>query len=198
MMALIPAAGHSRRMGRPKLALPLAGGCILTAVIQTLKSAGVAEILVVIAPHVAELAPLARAAGAHVLELPAPTPDMRTTIEHGLAWLDERFHPSPDDAWLLVPADHPVLDVAAVRQLLDAFQNQSRWSLAVPTFGGKRGHPAAIAWRHVAGIRASPRDLGLNAYLRQHAAEMLEVPVDSDSILIDLDTPEDYQRLQSH
>ena len=163
--------------------------------IHTLRAAGVEETLVVIGPHVAELAPLARAAGADVLELAEPTPDMRSTVEHGLAWLEEHFHPVANDAWLLVPADHPVLDPAAVRQLLDAFRQQAGYSLAVPTFGGERGHPAVIAWQHVAGIRALPANLGLNAYLRRHAADTLVVPVESASVLFDLDTPEDYERL---
>jgi CTP:molybdopterin cytidylyltransferase MocA len=37
--------------------------------------------------------------------------------------------------------------------------------------------------------------VGLNAYLRLHAGATLEVPVESESILIDLDTLEDYERL---
>src|SRR5262249_26069528 len=37
---------------------------------------------------------------------------------------------------------------------------------------------------------------GLNVYLRQHAAETLELPVDSADVLCDLDTPEDYERLR--
>jgi CTP:molybdopterin cytidylyltransferase MocA len=35
----------------------------------------------------------------------------------------------------------------------------------------------------------------MNAYLRQHTAETLEVPVDSEEVLRDLDTMEDYERL---
>ena len=40
-----------------------------------------------------------------------------------------------------------------------------------------------------------PPHLGLNAYLRQHAAGTLELPVDDPDILLDLDTPADYERL---
>ena len=39
--ALIPAAGRSRRMGRPKLALPLAGRSVLEHVVGALQQAGV-------------------------------------------------------------------------------------------------------------------------------------------------------------
>ena len=39
-------------------------------------------------------------------------------------------------------------------------------------------------------------DLGLNAYLRQQEREMREFPVTSETVLYDLDTPEDYERLR--
>jgi CTP:molybdopterin cytidylyltransferase MocA len=54
-----------------------------------------------------------------------------------------------------------------------------------------------IAWRHVTGIRALPPGHGLNAYLRLHPLETLELPVASPSVLCDLDTPEEYERLRS-
>ena len=47
--------------------------------------------------------------------------------------------------------------------------------------------------RHVAGLRAHPAGEGVNAYLRLHGAETLELPVDSADVLADLDTPQDYE-----
>ena len=46
--ALIPAAGKSRRMGRPKVSLPLGGRVVLEHVIVALKQAGIEDILVVL------------------------------------------------------------------------------------------------------------------------------------------------------
>ncbi len=195
MIALIPAAGHSMRMGRPKLALPLGDRTVLECVVQTLKAASVSDVVVVLGPHVSELVSLAEGAGAHPVMLAESTPDMRTTVQRGLDWIEQTIQPKPGDAWLLVPADHPAMDVDAIRNLIAEYQKQSRCSIAVPTFAGKRGHPALIAWKHVAGIRAFPPDRGLNAYLREHAGETLEVPVESNGVLFDLDTPEDYARL---
>ncbi len=193
--ALLPAGGLSSRMGKPKLLLPLAKRTVLEHVIGKLREAGIEHILVVVGPHVPELAPLARQAGAEVLLLKTPTPDMRATVEHGLLWLEERYQPKPDDDWLLVPADHPTLDAESVRQLLLARKRAGKQSIIVPTYQGRRGHPVLIGWKHAASIRAFPPGLGLNAYLRRQAAETLEVPVDAASILADLDTPEDYERL---
>src|SRR5262249_34727228 len=64
--AVLPADGQSKRMGRPKLALPLGQRSVLEHVLAALRQAQVEHILVVIGPHVAELGSLAKSAGAHV------------------------------------------------------------------------------------------------------------------------------------
>jgi molybdenum cofactor cytidylyltransferase len=182
-------------MGQPKLALPLGGCTVLEHVLGALRAAGVDRSLVVVGPHVADLGRIAAAAGADVLELAAPTPDMRATVEQGLAWLEERLHPEPGDDWLLVPADHPSLRPGVIRQLIEARRIHPDHSIFVPTFKGRRGHPTLLAWKHVAGIRAHPAGEGLNTYIRGQAAQTLEVAVDEPTVLWDLDTPEEYERL---
>jgi molybdenum cofactor cytidylyltransferase len=195
MYGLVPAAGLSRRMGRPKLALPVAGKTVLEHVLAALLGAGVGRTVVVLGPHVAELAPLAERGGASALVLAEETPDMRTTVERGLTWLEERYRPRTEDAWLLVPADHPTLRPEVIESLVRARTESPGRSIFVPTWEGKRGHPTLIGWKHAAAVRAQPAGEGLNAYLRRQAAETVEVPAASAAVLADLDTPEDYERL---
>lgn len=179
-------------MGRPKLLLPLGATTVLEHALSAVRVAGVADVLVVAAPDADELIQLAAHADAHVLRLAEDTPDMRATCLHGLAWLEERFHPSDDDGWLLLPADHPTVRPDIVRAILAANADKS---IIVPTFEDKRGHPTWLRWSHVAGIRAmSPND-GLNTYIRALSADTLELVWPSDEILRDLDTPADYERL---
>jgi molybdenum cofactor cytidylyltransferase len=192
--ALIPAGGRSARMGRPKLSLPLRGRTVLECVVAALRAGGVERVLVVVTPHAAELCPLAEAAGAHVYQLPHETPDMRATVEHGLTWIEDRWRPIPADPWLLVPADHPTLDPEVVRLLLREY-GRGGASIIVPVHEGRRGHPVALSWAHVADLRRHPAGEGLNAYLRGNVAATREVAVASAEILRDLDTPEDYERL---
>jgi CTP:molybdopterin cytidylyltransferase MocA len=195
MIALVPAAGHSTRMGQPKLALPLGSRSVLEHVIAALHCGGVEHVLVVLGPHVFQLVPLAQDAGAHVHCLSEATPDMRATIEHGLSWLETNLKPQPDDTWLLVPADHPTLSPAVIAQLVAARQAHPDHSIFVPTHAGRRGHPLLLAWRHVAGIRAYPAYLGLNRWIREQSEKTLEVAVPEVEVTADLDTPEDYARL---
>jgi molybdenum cofactor cytidylyltransferase len=196
IFAVVPAAGKSVRMGRPKLALPLGDRTILERVVASLRQAGVDQIIVVVGPHATQLAPLAESAGAHVLQLTEETREMRATVEQGLRWLEEHFRPHPEDGWLLVPADHPTLDPSLVRLLVAERAAHPGKSIVVPTHGGRRGHPTLVDWKHVAAIRAQLRGAGLNVYFRQQTGETLEVPVASPDTLCDLDTPEDYERLR--
>src|SRR5207245_3833202 len=78
---LIPAAGKSRRMGRPKLTLPLGERTVIEHVISAVLEGGVDNVLVIVGPGQADLRSLAEKAGATVLELDEDTAEMRDTIE---------------------------------------------------------------------------------------------------------------------
>jgi molybdenum cofactor cytidylyltransferase len=192
--AIVPAAGRSARMGRPKLALPVDGRPMLERVITALRDGGANSVVVVTGPHDPTLAPLARRAGADVCELTVATPDMRTTVEHGLSWLEDRFHPRPNDAFLLTPGDIPFLDSAVVRTLCATWNRRPSSTILIPAFEGRRGHPALIAWRHVAAIRALAAGIGIDGYLRQNAGETSEVHVTGGEGFADIDTPADFER----
>src|SRR5262245_23183296 len=141
LFAVVPACGHSTRMGRPKLALPLGGRTVIEHVVCALREGGVESVLVVVGPHVPELIPLAYHAGAEVLALSKPTPDMRATVERGLAWIEEPYSPKASDWWLLAPGDHPAFTAEVVRQLLAVVDESASCSVVVPVHEGRRGHP---------------------------------------------------------
>jgi molybdenum cofactor cytidylyltransferase len=192
---LIPAAGKSERMGRPKLLLPVGGKTVLEHVLTAVQGGGVAEVLVVVGPRDRTLREATVRAGAHVLQLAEDTADMRETCQRGLDWLESRFQPQPGDGWLLLPADHPTCRPDVVRALLDAVARHPKRSILVPAHAGKRGHPVWLRWEHVQAIRALPREDGLNAFIRSRKDETIELPWPSAEILRDLDTPEDYRQL---
>jgi CTP:molybdopterin cytidylyltransferase MocA len=196
-LAVIPAAGDSTRMGRPKLSLPLAGHTVLQQVISAVRQAGFDHVLVVAGPHVSELVGLAEQAGAHALLLPGKTPDMRATVQAGLRWLEERFHPQPDDLWLLLPGDHPTVQARTIERLLETANQTPKCSLFLPVFEGKRGHPALLRWRLVSAIQELPENVGLNQLFRELQAETFELLTDREEVTRDMDTPADYEAVRS-
>jgi CTP:molybdopterin cytidylyltransferase MocA len=193
IVAVVPACGHSTRMGRPKLSLPLGDGTVLGHLVAALRSGGADRVVVVVGPHVPELAAIAEAAKADVLPLAEPTADMRATVEHGLRWIAENVGPSPE-GWLLAPADHPAVTADVVRRLCEGFRVHHAHPVVVPVHDGRRGHPTLIPWRLAGEVPRIPVGQGINALLR--TAETVEVPAASAGVLSDLDTPDDYERIK--
>ncbi len=190
--AIVPAAGASRRMGRPKLLLPVGGTVVVARVVEALRSGGVNRIVLVIAPGDLELASWAGASEVELAVNPDPSRGMLSTVVAGLGQLGEAV----PEVLLVAPGDLPWLTSAEVRRLLVA-QNERDAGLAVPVFRGRRGHPLAIARRLIAEVLNLDPEVGLRQLLALHPAELCEVESDSPGVLADLDTPEDYQRLLS-
>lgn len=189
--AIIPAAGESRRMGRPKLLLPLAGRTVLGRLLDALPPSIVSTRVVVVRPGDEPLTREAEACGAVVVRPPEPPPDMRCSVEWGLRYLRDRFHPTADDAWLLIPADHPLLEASVVEAVAERWRNGGG-SIIIPTHHGRRGHPTLFSWPMAEEVFALPPDAGLNQLVRSHAGSVIEQPVDTSTLVTDLDTPEDY------
>ena len=74
-IAILPAAGGSRRMGKPKLLLPLDGGPLVARLVNALLGGGVGEIVLVTAPNGLDLQGWARRAGI--------TSQTGTEVRHG-------------------------------------------------------------------------------------------------------------------
>jgi len=228
--ALVPAAGRSSRMGRPKLTLPVrGGGTVIGRVLRALRDGGAERVFLVAPPEddprnepsnglsgrprrrglasetpatrltgasavnsrLIDLCAIARSEGAEVIHCPAPTPDMRTTIEHGLRYL-ETYEYKPL-CLLIAPGDAVGLNSQAVAAVVERFRSDPT-KLALPTQGARGGHPIALPWRIARTIPALPEGVGINVLKEQHADIIEHVELDSNAELDDIDTPEDYER----
>lgn len=194
VFALIPAGGKSKRMGRPKLALPLGEKTVLEHVLSAVDLPATTDVVVVFGPHLAHLTEMAERGGAHALVLEEATADMRATIEYGLAWIEKKHQPSADDFILLLPGDFPAVTRQDVQRVIDEAARYPDHTIFVATHNERRGHPVLIQWKHAAAIRAFAPGQGLNVYLRSKPEETLEVAVGAN-VLRDLDTPDDYEQL---
>ena len=193
--AIVPAAGHSTRMGRPKLILPLGGGTLIARVVSALRAGGAAVVVVVAPrPETAGADALARQAidaGAVVVAPEVQPPDMRASFECGLAFLDGRE--AVVATVLLAPGDSPGITAALVKRVLEqALVNPSR--IVVPTHAGQRGHPIALPWARAREVRDLPAGVGINALVAARPELVVELVADDPGVVADLDTPEDYAR----
>jgi molybdenum cofactor cytidylyltransferase len=189
--AIVPAAGSSVRMGRPKLLLPWKDRTVIECLLSAWQTGGVTYTIVISRPDDVQLASLARSAGAEVAVPPVPPPEMKDSVRFGLEFIAERYKPEPCDVWLLAPADMPQLSVAVIQQLLSA-HDPDHPHILMPVNAGKRGHPALFPWGLAEEARALQTDEGVNAISKKHG--WIPVPVTEPWIHGDLDTPEDYER----
>lgn len=197
---VIPAAGHSRRMGRAKLLLPLGEQTVIARVLGALGASefGRGEFerpVVVVRPDDEPLRRAVEEAGGTALQPPAPPPQMRDSVEFALRWLEREYRPADDETWVLLPADHPLLSRPLIERLLDRW-NRGDGEILIPTCEGRRGHPVFFRWRLAREVFELPAELGLNELTRRHANQIVEWDSGDRSVLTDLDTPADYQALQ--
>src|SRR5262245_47925889 len=89
--AIIPAAGHSIRMGQPKLLMPLEGRPLILHVLAAWLASKSERVVVVVRPDDADLAEVTKCAGAEVV-VPAMAPlDMKASLAHGLEHISARY-----------------------------------------------------------------------------------------------------------
>lgn len=114
---------------------------------------------------------------------------MSTSLRCGLAAL-----PTDTEGVLVLLADMPRVTAADIDRIVGAF-DPGRPAILVPTFRGRRGNPVLWPRRHFAELRGIVGDIGARGLLEIRASEVLFVPMESDAILADVDTPADLVAL---
>ncbi len=184
--ALILAAGQSKRMGQPKLSLPWGETTVLGQVIATFNAAGVEDVLV-ITGGAREWVEALIGDSARVLFNPEfAKGGMLSSVQAGLAELGPGT-----EAALIALGDQPQVRERSVRLVVEAHL-ESGASIVVPSFQMRRGHPWLVARPHWDEILRMRSPESLRDFLNRHTDEVHYAAVNNDSILQDLDTPEDY------
>jgi molybdenum cofactor cytidylyltransferase len=151
--ALVPAAGSSKRMGRPKLLFKFDGQTVIGRVVGALRAGGVKRVVVIAPPADAAEGPAiakeASTAGAEIVVPEIRPAEMRESIEHGL----ERLEPGQSPKSVMVtPADYPGITPEIVAEIAE-YAARYPESLVIPTFNGRRGHPIVLPWKVAVAVR---------------------------------------------
>lgn len=186
--AILLAAGLSERMGTPKPLLPWLGATLLEYQIGQLAAAGMAEIIVVLGHRAEEVRPHAK----HPLARAALNHSYRegraSSLRAGAATVDRRA-----EAIVILGVDQP--RPAAITAALTENQLASGGLITVPTFAGQRGHPVVVAGSLLPELAVAAEETqGLRALMRKYSGQTNEVSFDSAVVLLDLNTPADYER----
>jgi molybdenum cofactor cytidylyltransferase len=192
-VAVVLAAGNSRRMGRAKLMLELGGVSLIERSVRTLLEAGIELVRLVIPPE------LDTRFAASEIESGRVELVVNTDRDGGLSSsLRTGVRALPDDteSILVALADKPFVKVSTVRQLLGVFTEVHEARVVFPSFRGEQGHPVVFDVSLADELLAVLEDRGAKDLIHRDPARVVSVDVDDRGVCFDIDTPEDYAEAQ--
>ena len=184
--AIILAAGESKRMGKPKLLMPLGKSTILEQTIDNLLNSAVGEVTIVLGHRAGEMVKKIASKPVKIAENRNYRQGMSTSIITGLNLIDDRA-----EAVMLVLADQPFVDSQTINSLIEQFHAHNK-GIVFPAYQGRRGHPIIFSIKYKAELLSLKGDIGGREIIEKHPDDTLKVAVNSPSINIDIDTLSDY------
>ncbi|MFO7713308.1 DVU_1551 family NTP transferase [Desulfosarcina sp.] len=188
---IILAAGYSRRMRPFKPLLILDGETVLQRVVSLYRSAGMADIRVVTGFRSQAIASELAGKPVCLVHNPAHDAGMFTSVLAGV-----RSLPADVGSFFVHPVDIPLVRPHTLAQVMNAF-DRSLPPVAYALFDDRRGHPPLIHGQLRDDMLRHDGSCGLRGLLCRYDSAALEVQVADEGILMDLDTPEDFQRLST-
>ncbi len=200
--AVILAAGESTRMGADKALLPWppyqaglqpGGQTFLSAAIQSLNA--FSDLVIVVAgKNESQLTPVVYAEGASVVRNPAPERGQFSSLQVGLQEVLNHGR----DAAIVTLVDRPPVSAATLSQLCAAFAAAASGTWAVvPEYGGKHGHPVLWDREMIAVFLNAPATSNAQEMEHQYQQHIKYVAVDDPAVVLNVDTPQDYEGLAS-
>jgi molybdenum cofactor cytidylyltransferase len=181
-------------MGAPKALLDFRGAPFIVRILEALEALDLKTRVVVVGPP-PDGPPIRAAIAAHdctVVENPDVVGGPIASLRRALEAL-EALHPPAVLVW---PVDLPHVHLATVERLVEAYRRR-HGPVTLPTFAGRRGHPAIWDQSLFAELResgAATRE-GARAVLNAHLDQAVRVPVDDPAVTDFINTPADYERL---
>ena len=187
VVGVVPSAGVSSRMGRPKALLDADGDPFVVRAVRSLLEGGCDPVIVVVRNVEGPIAELARGAGARVIPNPDPSAGPISSIR---AALDHVSDAAPGIVVLHV--DHPRVRATTVAALIRAAR---LWPnrIILPRWGGRHGHPPLFPAALLDELRDPRLEGGARTVVHRHGERVVEVEVDDPGILQDIDDPDRYR-----
>jgi molybdenum cofactor cytidylyltransferase len=190
---VILGAGASVRMGRPKLLLPWGETSIIGHILSQWRKMKARQIALVCRrgdkPLAAELRRI-RFPTRHCIVNLKPERGMFSSIVCAAKW---KGWEADMTAWIIALGDQPHLQTATLRALL-VCHRQHPLAVCQPAFGGHRRHPVVLPRAAFFELRRSDAP-NLREFLRKKDFPCIECPSEDSGLTLDLDFPEDYERV---
>ena len=191
VVPVILAAGCSTRMRRPKSLCDFDGKTALALALAACRDGGAESPVVVLGHSRGEVQAAVSLDGADVVINEDFERGPISSLKCGLSRL------APDvEAFMIYPVDHPLIRAEDVRAIIDAYAgNRGKGKrIYIPSYGLKRGHPIIVDAELRGDFESLADDRTVGMLIDLHAARIHYVEVSRPYVLMDMDTPEEYDR----
>ena len=172
-------------MGQPKALLDYRGQTFLEHILATVTRSSIRGPVVVLGHDRAAI--LKRVEIPEWVYNPNYEKGMTTSFQAGI-----RVLPDEVTAAMLFLVDHPLVLLDTIEKL---GAQASRDSIVLPVRNGRRGHPVVFGKLVLDEVLRLPPDRGANLVVRARPERVVEVRVDDPGVLVDVDTPEEFRKL---
>lgn len=187
--AVLLAAGQATRMGKLKQLLPFRGKTLVEWALAPLIHPAISEVVAVVGYQSEEVTRFLTPYSVKIVRNEHYSEGMGSSIQRGLQEIDPRA-----GAVIIALGDQPGISPSVVTQLVEAYKTSDR-RIVIPVSSGHRGHPVLFDLSLKQEMLAASLKIGLREVVRAHPEEILELAVETEGILQDVDTPEDYVRI---
>ncbi len=113
-----------------------------------------------------------------------------TSVQSGL-----RALPDSIDGVFVWPVDCPLVPSDILHELAKAFESRSM--IVIPSYQYRRGHPPLIGAQYFREMLSFEEQQSLRDLYTYHVEVIMHVNVESETILHNINTPEDYEKIKS-
>lgn len=184
---IVLAAGGSTRFGQPKPLLAYRGSPFVRIVAQTALAAGLHPVLVVTGANGDRVAAAVSDLDVAVVQNPAWQEGQGASVRAGMAAL-----PQDTGAVVFLMADQPHVPPDVIRALV-ARHASGLFPIVAPHVAGRRATPTLFDRDTFERLRELSGDTGGRGLMPALGVEPVDWP--DASLLVDVDTPDDYSRL---
>jgi molybdenum cofactor cytidylyltransferase len=188
--AVVLAAGGSTRLGKPKQLLTFRGETLISRVVRAAAEAGCDPVVVVVGEIGDAIRQAIDGTGATIVENADWQSGLGTSIRRGLGEMARSI-----DAVLLLTCDQPFVDRGVIAALIAA-QEETGKPIVASSYANTLGVPALFQRSCFKALLALPDDSGAKKLIEDQAADVASIPFEAGAI--DIDTPEDFERLKEN
>ena len=186
--ATILAAGRSSRMEDDnKLLLPFQGNMVINQVCNTILNSGLKPVIVVTGFEHKKIEKALPKSIDQIIHNPEWEQGMAGSIYAGMSLLPDNV-----DGNMIVLGDMPLISIHTLEKLIEQFCNYQGQHIIYPVHAGKQANPVIFPRKYFKDILSSTGDKGCKKVLKQYPDDAVPVPVDSNDVILDCDTKDDY------